>query len=521
VKRNVATILIALILVGLAAPLIGCGSESNGAEALESQIITVQRGELTVDITASGNLALSLKEDVAFEVGGTELDPVTVEEVLVEEGDSVTEGQVLARVDTTYLEETVKEAERSLRAAEIDLEKATDNYREMTYPYTYSTFAFDVPSAVVAIHDAEVELGKIRDLLDMGLGPEQYAEVSWQLNLAQDNLEQASALLRRGVGVDLFPNYYSGGDSPLAVADFWTLRAAQLDMDKAQLDLDKAMDDMDTAGEKLEKAEVVALFDGFITTVNVEGGDEVKRGTVAVQLADPNRFEAEVMVNEMDIFQVRLGGDATVQIDAMSALILPAKVTHVSPTATIESGVVNYKVKVELQSLEALMQERQKTMQEAVQDIASGALPERLRQAIEEGQITQEQAEEMMEQMQQAQGGQQGQIPTAIPEDFQLREGLTVTVSIIVDERNDVLLVPNSAITTQGWQNYVQVLSPDGTIEERAIATGISNWQYTEVTDGLSEGEQVVVPQGTATTTTPQQQGHPGGMVPGMGRILR
>jgi len=79
-------------------------------------------------------------------------------------------------------------------------------------------------------------------------------------------------------------------------------------------------------------------------------------------------------------------------------------------------------------------------------------------------------------------------------------------------------VVPNGAITTQGGQSYVQVLSPDGTIETRAIRTGITDYVNTEVTDGLSEGEQVIVPQGTDTSsTTPSQWPEmPDGMIPGM-----
>ena len=117
--------------------------------------------------------------------------------------------------------------------------------------------------------------------------------------------------------------------------------------------------------------------------------------------------------------------------------------------------------------------------------------------------------------------GWQEQMPTMAMEGFQLREGLTVTVSIIVDERNDVLLVPNPAITTQGMQTFVQVIAADGTLEQRTIQTGISDYQFTEVTEGLSEGEQIIVPQGTTATTptTQQGQGPPGGMFPGMGRV--
>ena len=239
-------------------------------------------------------------------------------------------------------------------------------------------------------------------------------------------------------------------------------------------------------------------------------------GTVAVQLADPEKFEADIMISEIDILQVKVGGEAWVQVDAMPGMSLPAKVTHISPTATIQSGVVNYKVKVEIASPETVMEERQVSRQERRQGLPPGELPERLQQAIEEGRLTREQVAEMMRPGQTGQPLPPEQMPTTIPEGFQLREGLTVTVSIIVDERYDVLLVPNAAVIHQAGRNYIKVISADGVTEERAVQTGISDWQFTEVIDGLSEGEQVIVPQGAATSTTQQRQG--GMFIPGMGR---
>jgi len=546
--RIVKIMLTVLIITGLTIPSLSCTPEPDTTSAPENQVFTVERGNLIIDITASGNLALSLKEDLAFEVSGTEQEPLTVEEVLVEEGDSVEEGQVLVTLDTTALEEKVtsreqafqiaelavttaeidvqiaQDAEETVRAAEIDLETATDNFRKITYPYTYSTFTFDVPAAIVAIRDAERQLAEVRTGLEVGSGSEEYDELWHNLGLAQDNLVQARERLLRGVGVDQFVAY--GGDPPLAIEDFWTLRAAQLAMEKAQSTLDKAKKsfesglnkaevaldkaevaleearyDMDKAKDDLEKAVVVAPFAGFITAVNVEGGDEVKRGTVAVQLADPDKFEAEVMVGEMDILQLKLGADAIVQVDAMPEISLPAKVTHISPTATIQSGVVNYEVKVELQSLQPVQQEQQKTQQKAIESISPGELPPGLQQAVEEGRITREQALEIIQSRQQGQGGQQAQKPLTIPQNFQLREGLTVTVSILVQENKNVLMVPNRTVTRRGQETYVQVVSPDGIIEERAIKTGISNWTHTEVTDGLSEGEEVVITQATTEAT--------------------
>jgi multidrug efflux pump subunit AcrA (membrane-fusion protein) len=363
----------------------------------------------------------------------------TVEEVLVEVGDSVEEGQLLAKLDTS-------EWDKELRTLELDLLEAEIN-----------------------LESAEYSLDKAED------------------------------------------------DADMYIVDDW-----EVDMKELQVELAKAR--LEDATEKLQEAldaspEIIAPFEGFIIGVNVSGGDEVTKGTVAVTIADPNEFEVDILVSEMDIFDVKLGGEAWVEVDAMDGLSLPAEVTHISPTATIQSGVVNYEVTVEVASLEEMMQEQQAARQEALGNIQQEELPEQIKQAIEEGSITQEQAEAMLEQIQQAPGGQQGEMPAALSEDLQLREGLTVTASIIVEEKIDTLLVLNSAITTRGWQTYVQVLLPDGTTEERVITTGISNWQYTEVTDGLSEGEQVVVPQGTNTTSTTEPEGgfpNGGMMIPGM-----
>jgi hypothetical protein len=208
-------------------------------------------------------------------------------------------------------------------------------------------------------------------------------------------------------------------------------------------------------------------------------------------------------------------------VDAQTLPDLPAEVTYISPTVTISSGVVNYEVKVEVEPLETIRQQqqeviqtRQEEMQAAAEAAAAGEMPEQLQAAIEAGEITQEQAEEMMQQMQQMpqmEGTTLEQLSGLIPEDFELKEGLSVTVSILISQASDVLLVPNGAITYQGRDTYVQVVLPDGTTEERAIQTGISDWQYTEVTDGLTEGEQVVVPESASTSTsTTSQQGFQG-----------
>ncbi len=491
-KRILKIMLITLALCVVSIPLVSCASKSDSALVLENQVVTVQRGNLIIDITAVGNLALSVKEDLAFDIFYAE---ATVEEVLVEEGDTVKEGQELAKLDISEWEDELTTLERQLEAKRRDLLQAGINVEKAEIA-RYQATVFQWPEVELAQADLDkakyyVEYAhkRLADAPDDNKAhwSRLVAKAEEDLIRAEDNL---NVLL-------------SGTATDEVVIKKLEVELAEGRLEDAQKAVEDAQGELDEA--KSKSPIITAPFDGFIAWVNAEGGDEVNKGHVAVTLADPNKFEAALMVSEMDILQVKLGGEATVQVDAMPGMSLPAKVTHIAPTATIQSGVVNYTVKVEIQSLQAVMQERQEARQKATE----GELPEQLRKAIEEGRITQEEAEEMIKQ------GQQG-LPTMIPEDFQLREGLTVTVSILVEEKNDVLLVPNGAITRRGMETYVQVVK-DGVIEERSIKTGISDWQYTEVTDGLNEGEQVVVPQGTTTTPTTPAPRSPMPLFPGGG----
>jgi len=486
--------LVALILVGLAVSQFGCKSASDEAEALEDQVVTVQRGDLTIDITAVGNLFFSDEEELAFEVSGT------VGEVLVEIGDSVEEGQTLVELDISEWEEQIDALERSVTTAERNLTSAER---------ALATKLSSLLQAEINLKNAQIALADAQSIY-YGYGYESGLNLYPRVTITKKELE-IEELKVELVEMRLEEAQNAVADAEQGIAD------AQQTLADAQQELDEV---------KATSPVIEAPFAGIITRVNVSVGDVVRKGSVVVILADPSKFGAAFMVGETDILQVKLGGEAWVQVDAMPGMSLPAKVTHISPTATIQSGVVNYRVKVEIESLEAVQRERQGAMQEVMESITQGELPERIRQAIEEGRITQEQADAMLERIQQGelpmqpgQGGQPGQMATPVPENFQLREGLTVTVSILVEARNDVLLVPNSTITSKEGQAYVQVVSPDGTTEERPVTTGLSDWQYTEVIEGLSEGEKVVITgtMTTTTSTTSERQPQGGIRMPGMG----
>lgn len=78
------------------------------------------------------------------------------------------------------------------------------------------------------------------------------------------------------------------------------------------------------------------------------------------------------------------------------------------------------------------------------------------------------------------------------PEDIErLLAGYSADIEVILEVKRDTLRIPTEALLDD---RRVLVFSPaTGTLEERLIETGISNWEQTEVLEGLDEGELVVV----------------------------
>lgn len=88
-----------------------------------------------------------------------------------------------------------------------------------------------------------------------------------------------------------------------------------------------------------------------------------------------------------------------------------------------------------------------------------------------------------------------------------IRPGMTANMSIQVDRRDNVLLIPTRAIRSQGNQRIVTVLFKGQNIQV-PITTGLSNDTSIEITTGLNEGDEVIVQQ--TTTRQPNVGGGPG-----------
>jgi len=119
-------------------------------------------------------------------------------------------------------------------------------------------------------------------------------------------------------------------------------------------------------------------------------------------------------------------------------------------------------------------------------------------------------------------------------DDERIKPGMSVTADIITDTKQDVLVLPNSAIKSQGNSSYVELVEASEEMRQQlltntagiilpkapqrqVVETGLSNDLSTEIISGLKEGDIVVTstisPNAVQTTQTQRTQG----LIPGMG----
>lgn len=91
----------------------------------------------------------------------------------------------------------------------------------------------------------------------------------------------------------------------------------------------------------------------------------------------------------------------------------------------------------------------------------------------------------------------------SVKNDGQLRNGMTATAEIIIQDKKDIVLLPLEALQQQQGKRYVTLVKEDGTKEEKhEIKIGIRNKTYIEVTEGLKEGDKVLIAAKKKETTS-------------------
>ncbi len=215
-----------------------------------------------------------------------------------------------------------------------------------------------------------------------------------------------------------------------------------------------------------------------------------------IEIAQPDKFVANILVTEHDVLSLKIGDNAIVSLNALTGYVYPAKITQIAPLATVQQGVVNYQVTVELTSTTPQTATAQRPSSTSTTPPAGAATKPSSTPPTTPPTGT---------------SPRPSSSPSAAPS-ITLKDGLSVVVTIPIQSRTNVLILPSRAITRVG-QNYTVQKIVGTTVETVTVQTGLTDGTNTEIVSGLNEGDQVLQRATTSATT------NPGGFGPGGGGL--
>ena len=418
--------------------------------SLRTEVIA--RGDIVSKVSATGSLLPEQQVNLFF------ILPGTVAEVLVAGGDTVTQGQVLARLDDGDLQLAVRQAEDALTIAGLNRKKLLAGPGEGDIAVAKANLrSANAAAANIAqgVAEQEVDVAQLKydsaqamvqqtadqynSLVQFAKDHPQFAPSSATLDSLKASLESAyygSEIAR--LQVQQLENGADKGSLSVAYARIAQAKAAldqvlapptQLQIEQADLVVEKAKLALEQAKQRAARAELAAPFGGVIAAVNAKVGEPAGSTAPAFVLLDLSRFHLDVSVDEVDVAKLALGQAVSVTTDALPDVSLSGTVDRIAPTATVVGGVVNYAVRIVLD-----------------------------------------------------------------PSDAALRAGMSATAEIVVAEVQDVLLVPNWAIRRDRRTGQVYAsLKVGEQLKEVEIKTGLRGEAYTEVISGVQAGDVAAV----------------------------
>jgi len=268
-----------LVLAIACAVLLVLRARNGAADAIRYETQSAACGRLVVTVSATGTLAPVNEVEVGSEVSGT------MKTVEVDYNDRVTNGQVLARIDTAKLAAQVLQSEASLESARAK-----------------------VLEAEATIAEAEAQMTRLSQVRELSGG-----RVPSQLEFAAQEATVARA--RANVA------------------------SSRAEVSKAQATLDLDRSDM-------EKAVIQSPVNGVVLTRQIEPGQTVAASFEAPVLftlaEDLSKLELQVDVDEADVGQVHEGQEATFTVDAYPDKQFPATIRQVRYGSKTTEGVVTY-----------------------------------------------------------------------------------------------------------------------------------------------------------------------------------
>lgn len=214
-------------------------------------------------------------------------------------------------------------------------------------------------------------------------------------------------------------------------SEWYSIQTTSLDNEKqsAYASYESAVKKLDEFNSYIVGNDVIAEDSGVVTEVPLEEGDGVTRNTSLVTLYDASDVTMEITVSEDGYKAIDQDGEVNITYTAYPDVVYSGIISEVSDAAYDSSSGEVYY-----------------TITVTVQGDVSG-----------------------------------------------LYEGMTGDVTCVTKETKEVTYVSNRAIFRDGTRSYVKVRDENGSIVEKDVTTGFSDGVNVEITEGLSQGDTVLI----------------------------
>jgi RND family efflux transporter MFP subunit len=446
-----------VLAIVIALALVGCQAQ---ATPTPPQTATIQRGNLTATLSAAGTVSARSQVTLMFQTSGQ------VKSINVKVGDQVKAGQVLAQLAAPDLEISLAKAQNALQTSQIKLQQTQAGPK-----------AADIESARAALASAQAAYQVALD---------KYKLTNAQLAVARTQVDKAAATIQRDqAAYDWEKNNWLDPNPSLsaqatALSDAQTAYTMTLEAYNQQ-----AAGINNTALESAasQVAQAQYQLDNLLNTPTPEALSQaqaqVKQDEASVQQAQVQLAQASV-VAPFDGIVADIYAQPGQSVGSSTQALALADLSHLNIAITLSE--------VDIPQVQP-GQPVHVTLDADPGTVFTGTVTEvDLVGVATQGVVN------------------YGAMVTLADSTSTIRPGMNASANIILQHRENVLLVPNRAVRTVGNRKLVTVLYK-GQLIDVPVTLGLSGDTSSEVLSGLQEGDVVVI--GPTTTTT--LRGVPGG----------
>jgi HlyD family secretion protein len=309
-KKRIIIVSIVVVVVLLFAGVLFAFSHG-GTKIDPTKLAKVEKGDLAKSVVATGKVEPITKVEVKSKASGI------VKKLLVDAGDKVKKGQLLAQLDKLEIQAQVEQSKASLQAAEANLTSSKADWER----------------AKVDAEGPEVPMTKRG--YDRAEG------------MAKDGVVSQSAL------DDAEKEYKMALNKQNVAKAQITVLLGKIAQSQAQIAESRA--NLDQLEEQLSYTDITSPIDGVILSRDVELGDAVSSilvlgssATLVMTLGDTSSVYVKGKVDESDIGRVYLGQPARIKVESFKDKTFNGVVTKISPMGVEKDNVTTFEVRASI-----------------------------------------------------------------------------------------------------------------------------------------------------------------------------